>query len=312
MSVLTRNFSEKNHLTKSHRKLLKPKAEKRLIAFLFLLPAIICFILFVYYPFFNTIYNSFFRYNFVNPSNSIFVGFNNYINTFKSQLFWLEIKNTLILFLFQILFGFWVPILQAIAISEMIRGKGFARLAYLLPTALSAFAGLSVWKYIWEPDGGLANMITKFLGLGAYQWYGDENLVKFCLRFPAILGGGGMVIIIFVAINNISSELYEAAKIDGANAFQRIRHITMPGIKYIVFLTFILGLTGSLLAFTDVYMITQGGPGYSSFTVVLGIYTKAFREQNFGMAMAMSVVLCLMTLIITAFTFYVQGRLEED
>ena len=99
---------------------------------------------------------------------------------------------------------------------------------------------------------------------------------------------------------------------DGAGAFRRIWHISLPGARYVIFISFLLGLTGSLLAFDDVYMLTQGGPGYSSFTVVLGIYTKAFREQNFGQAMAMSVILCIMTLIITSIVYYIQNRIEDD
>lgn len=288
------------------------KAKRTGTAVLFLLPAALLFIYFKYYPMFTTLYGSFFRYNIVNPDNSIFIGLKNYTNTLSSDLFWVSVKNAAILYLLQLVLGTPVAILQALAINQLVRGKGLARLFYLLPTALSSFAGLSVWKYIWEPDGGLANIVLGWFGLGPYQWYGSEELVKFALRFPAILGGGGTVIIYAVAMANISSELYEAAKIDGANIFRRIWHITMPGARYTIFTMFLLGLTGSLLAFDDVYMITQGGPGYSSFTVVFGIYTKAFRENNFGMAMAMSVILCLMVLVITAIVYGIQDRMSDD
>lgn len=281
-------------------------------AFLFLLPAILLFVYFKFYPMYETLYGSFFRYNIVNPDKSIYVGLKNYANALSSDLFWLSVKNAAILFLWGLVLGFWVPILQALCIHELIRGKGIARLCYLIPTALSGFAGLSVWKYMWEPDGGLANMFVGLFGLGPYQWYGSEALVKFCLRFPAILGGGGTVIIFLVAMENISAELYEAAKIDGANIFRRIWHITLPGARYTIFLIFLMGLTGSLLAFDDVYMLTQGGPGYSSFTVVFGIYTKAFRENNFGLAMAMSLILCLMILVITAIVYGIQGKMQDD
>lgn len=289
----------------------KAKIRKIFLALLFLSPAIVCFAVFKYLPTFQTLYYSLFRYNMVDPPGK-FVGLRNYKNAIQSELFWLSFKNTLALYGWQMLLGFWVPIVQAICISEMVRGKTLAKLAYLLPTGISGVAGLSVWKYIWEPDGGLANQFMNLFGLGPYQWYGDEALVKFCLRFPVILGGGGMVIFLFVTILNISSELYDAAKIDGANAFQRIFHITLPGMRYTIFISFILGLTGSLLAFDDVYMITQGGPGYASYTVVLGIYRKAFQEQNWGMAMSMSWILCIITFIITAVVFWIQGRTEDD
>ena len=289
----------------------KAKIRKIFLALLFLSPAIVCFVVFKYLPTFQTLYYSLFRYNMVDPPGK-FVGLRNYTNALQSELFWLSFKNTLALYGWQMLLGFWVPIVQAICISEMVRGKTLAKLAYLLPTGISGVAGLSVWKYIWEPDGGLANQFMNLFGLGPYQWYGDEALVKFCLRFPAILGGGGMVIFLFVTILNISSELYDAAKIDGANAFQRIFHITLPGMRYTIFISFILSLTGSLLAFDDVYMVTQGGPGYASYTVVLGIYRKAFQEQNWGMAMGMSWILCIITFIITAVVFWIQGRTEDD
>ncbi len=293
------------------RKTITPKTRRWIIAFLFLLPAVALFICFKYIPTFQTLFYSFFRYDLMDPPGR-FVGFRNFINTFKSDMFWLSLQNTVILYLWGLVLGFFVPVFQAICISELTRGKTLARLAYLLPTGLSSLAGLSVWKYIWEPDGGLANQLMSVFGLGPYQWYGDENLVKFCLRFPTILGGGGMVIILYVAICNISDELYEAARMDGANAFQRIWHITLPGMRYTIFITFILGLTGSLLAFDDVYMVTQGGPGYASYTVVLGIYRKAFQEQNWGMAMAMAWILCVITFVITAFVFWVQSRTEDD
>lgn len=289
----------------------KKKMSKIIMAGLFLLPAIIVFVLFKYLPTFQTLYYSFFRYNMMDPPGR-FVGLRNYINAFNSDMFWLSFKNTLVLYGWQLLLGFWIPILQAICISELVRGKTLARLAYLIPTAISSVAALSVWKYIWEPDGGIANQFMNLFGLGPYQWYGDEALVKFCLRFPSILGGGSWVIILFVSILNIPTELYDAAKIDGANAFQRIIHLTLPGMKYTIFTHFILGLTGSLLAFDDVYMLTQGGPGYASYTVVLGIYRKAFQEQNWGMAMAMSWILCFITFIITALVFWLQGRTEDD
>lgn len=287
------------------------QVKKAVLAGLFLMPAIILFVVFKYLPTFETLYYSLFRYNMMDPPGK-FVGLRNYITAFKSDIFWLSFKNTLILYGWQILLGFWVPILQAICISELVRGKTLARLAYLIPTAISGVAALSVWKYIWEPDGGIANQLMGLFGMGPYQWYGDENLVKFCLRFQCILGGGSWVIILFVSILNIPTELYDAAKIDGANAFQRILHLTLPGMKYTIFTNFILGLTGSLLAFDDVYMVTQGGPGYASYTVVLGIYRKAFQEQNWGLAMAMSWILCIITFIITCIVFWLQGRTEDD
>lgn len=139
-------------------------------------------------------------------------------------------------------------------------------------------------------------MITSALGLGEFDWLYDEKLVKFCLRIPAILGGGTNVLIYLVAIGGVGEEMYEAARLDGASRFRQIFSLTLPNIANIIGIQFLLSLTGSLLAFDDVYVMTKGGPGTSSTTVVMAIYQKAFNDLNYGQAMATSVVVLVITL----------------
>ena len=112
-------------------------------------------------------------------------------------------------------------------------------------------------------------------------------------------------------MNNIAQEQFEAAKIDGANGWQLIRYITLPGLEKMIYVQLLMSLTASLLAFEDVYMMTQGGPGFASTTLVLGAYTKAFKEQNFGQAMAQTVIILILTLMITGFVNFVKTRRED-
>lgn len=286
------------------------EGKKCRLGLLFLIPLLGLLAVFQYYPILQCIVQSFFQYK-VTDLPGTFVGIDNYLSIFKSDLFLTYLSNTIILYLYLLLFSFIVPVFQALMLFQLTKTRGLGRYMYLFPTGITALAGLSIWKYIWDPESGLANFITSHLGLGTHQWLYSEEWVKFCLRFPGILGGGMIVILYLVTMNNIPKEQFEAAKIDGANGWQIIRYITFPGLKGMVYLQLLLSLTASLLAFEDVYIMTQGGPGFSSTTVVLGAYTKAFKEQNFGQAMAMSVIILILTLLITGFVNHMKTKRED-
>jgi len=281
--------------------------QKLITAILFVLPSVIFFLMMKYIPMVECIYDSLFNYNLGNPPGT-FVGLRNFVNTFKSELFWTEMKNTCILWGYGLLFGFFTPLIQALLLNELRRGKGVLRYLYILPAGIPGIASVTVWKNIWQPEGGLANELMRVLGMSEQQWLYSEQWVKFCLRFPSILGGGMGLLIYIVAINNVPWEIQEAAIVDGASAWKRLWKITLPNIRYMIGIQFLLSLTTSLLAFDDVYLMTKGGPGYSSTTAVLGVYTKSFQEQNFGQAMAMSVVIFLCTLAITIIELQLQKK----
>lgn len=285
------------------------EGKKCLLGFAFIIPIFATLTVFQYIPIVQCVFQSFYQYKITDMPGD-FVGINNYKTVFSSNLFFTYFKNTVILYGFSLIFAFFIPIIQALMLFQLKRTRGFFRYMYIFPTGITALAGLSVWKYIWEPDGGIANFITSRIGLGKFDWLYDEKLVKFCLRFPGILGGGMAVVLYLVTMNNISEEHFEAAKIDGASAWQILRYITLPGIKGMIEIQLLLSLTSSLLAFEDVYMMTQGGPGFSSTTLVMGAYIKAFKEQNFGVAMAMSVVILLATLLVTSIVYRVLNRKE--
>ena len=278
------------------RKFMAGKNKQDLwMGLLFIAPAVIGFFIFRYVTSFQAFYYSFFRYDYVNPPG-VFIGLDNYVNLFKSEIFWESLLNTIILFAMSVAFGFWVPIVQALMINELGKSQGVFRYLYLIPAGIPGVASMVVWKYMWNVDAGLANVITSALGLGEFDWLYDEKLVKFCLRIPAILGGGTNVLIYLVAIGGVGEEMYEAARLDGASRFRQIFSLTLPNIANIIGIQFLLSLTGSLLAFDDVYVMTKGGPGTSSTTVVMAIYQKAFNDLNYGQAMATSVVVLVITL----------------
>jgi multiple sugar transport system permease protein len=169
----------------------------------------------------------------------------------------------------------------------------------VLPVAVPSVAFLMTWMYIWYLDGGLANAVLTTLGFPAQSWLSNPGLVKFCLRVPGLLGGGVGILIYTAAIQNISPEVIEASIMDGANAWQRMWRIIVPSILPIVNIMFVISLTQSLLAFEDVWILTQGGPGYASSTLVIGVYQRAFVQNQYGVASAWAVLILLLTMFFT-------------
>ena len=280
------------------RRLALPRLSKLIPIIVFLGPAVVFFLVFRYYPLIQGLYMSLFRWNPVDPPGT-FVGLNNLSLVITSSVFREVLINTVLLYLFGLAFGFWVPILQSLFLSEIRKGHYLYRFLYVLPVAIPGIAFLIVWKYIWHPDAGLANAVMEALNLPKQYWLGDPNLVKITLRLPALLGGGMGILIYLAAIQNISPEVVEASIMDGANAWQRTWRIIVPNIAPIIGILFILSLTGSLLAFDDVWVMTGGGPGYSSTTLVMGVYQQAFVQNQFGMGSAWAVWILILTLVFT-------------
>lgn len=279
-------------------RLTLPRIKKLIPILIFLGPAVITFIIFRYYPLVQGLYMSLFRWDTANPPGT-FVGLNNLSLAITSSIFHEVFINTVLLYVFGLLLGFWVPIVQSLLLNEIRRGHYLYRFLYVLPVAVPGIAFLIVWKYIWHPEFGLANAALQLFSMPKQFWLSDPNLVKLTLRLPSLLGGGMSILIFLAAIQNISPEIVEAAIMDGANAWQRTWRIIVPNIMPIVGILFVLSLTGSLLAFDDVWIMTGGGPGYSSTTLVMGVYQQAFVQNQYGMGSAWAVWILIFTLVFT-------------
>lgn len=284
--------------------LTKGKKLRRLkdigIAAVFIFPAALFIFTFKYVMSAQSLIYSFFNYDYLSPPGE-FVGFKNYAAILaKDSLFWPQLKNTFILWLYSLCFGFITPIIQALLLNE-IKGKPrtIARYLYVLPAAVPSVAGLAVWRYIWNPDSGIANMLIGLFGVKPQTWLLDESLIKLTLSLPGLLGGGINLLIYFIAIEGVDAELYEAASLDGATRFKSMLFITLPQISYMISIQLLLSISGSLLAFDTPYIMTDGsgGPNGAATTVVFGIYNKAYTELQYGQAMATSIVLLIIMLI---------------
>ncbi|NDJ86649.1 MAG: sugar ABC transporter permease, partial [Chloroflexi bacterium] len=185
-----------------------------------------------------------------------------------------------------------VPVLVAILGNEMRLAKGFFRLVYFLPTVIPAVIALLVWQQIYWIEGGYLNQIMLKLDYGIQQWLQDPELVKPSILVIMTWGGFGATTLLYLAaLQDLPVELYEAAEIDGASMFDRVRYITLPHLQPAMLVLLILQIIGVVQIFLEPFVLTEGGPGDETKTPVFIIYQKAFGNYQFGLGAAWSVLL---------------------
>lgn len=283
---------------------MKKPLFRKVEPYLYLLPALIFFGLFVYWPFFKTLKLSVAR---TTPLGEVaeYIGLANYINIFKDPDF---LKSLLISFEFAIMmviFSIGLGFVLAIASNEKIKGKGFFRTVYALPMAISAAAASVVFMFIFHGSLGILNRV---LGTNI-GWLTDTRYALIAVTIVSVWMNIGMnYIYITAALQSVPNELYESAAIEGAGFFQKHRHITIPCISPTLFFLLIINVINSLQAYAQFKMMTQGGPANSTNVIVYEIYSEAFINSRFGVACAESVVLFVILIILTAFQFKLEKK----
>lgn len=277
----------------------KASIKRDLRGIFLLLPALLSILIFSYFPLLLGFFETFFKLNLVKLPGE-FVGFDNYIRAFNDHQFIAAFFNNVKVFIYQMLMNFWVPIVLAILVDEVRRGKTLFRLGYFMPACTPAIAMTVLWKFFWQPDYGLANYFLKLLGLPPQLWLNSEKWVYFCMYFPGLIVGGGMIMLIYLAaLQDVPQELYEAAMIDGVSIMQRVRYITLPFIKPIIGLTFTLSLIGALNTMENVMILTGGGPAGATQTLLLYAYNKAVNSGDYSYAMTLTTIVFAVIMIIT-------------
>lgn len=266
---------------------------------LFLFPSVVCFLLFKYYPLLHMVYISLFDYSIVNPPGK-FVGLSNYTGFLTSATFWDAVSNTFVFFVLYLVLTFWVPIVQALLLSEIRKGNALFRFLYQLPTIMPMVAGVLIWKWMYNPDSGLLNYWLSFIGLGPYLWLNDLNITKLAIVLPAFFAGSGISLLLYYsAIRSVPTEILEAAKMDGAGPWKRLWTMLLPNIKFIVIIQFVTFMSGVLLAYDNIYIMTQGGPAGSTTVVAMLIVNTAFQQSRFGVSAAMSAFMFIVIALLT-------------
>ena len=273
-----------------------------------LMPHFIFFSIFFLIPVFWCIYLSFFEYDLF---ESRFVLFQNYIELiFRHPLFYKALKNTA---LFALIFTpLWL--VKALIISALIQQyrlkiQAFFKAVFYLPHVTSAVVLSMVWLWIYNPEFGILNYMLSLLGIEKIMWLGNPDIAIYSIIFMQILiSGGASIVLISASISSIPNHIYDAAKIDGASKTRIFFKITLPLIKPVILYHIIIGLIGSFQVFSNIYVMTKGGPQFSTLTVLYLIYETAFENYNFGLASAQSVILALIICLISVFQFKFFGE----
>lgn len=289
----------------------KPKNEKHIshiIGWVFLVPALISFTLFKYYPILLGIFTSLFKVDIVNLPGE-FIGLANYVRAFQDNMFLNAVKNNFQFLITVLLMNFWVPIVLATLINEVRKGKTFMRTMYYIPAIAPGIAMMVLWKFIWQPDYGLANFLMRTLNLPEQLWLNDPKLVKFCMQFPGLVMGGGMNMLIYLAaLQDIPEEQHESALLDGAGFFRRIWSISLPQIIPIITTMLVLAVIGAFNMFDNVQVMTGGGPAGATETIILYSYKHAYTFYDYGYALSLSTTAFVIIFILTA----LQMALDRD
>lgn len=276
----------------------------------FLFPSFVHLLVFVLTPLLFSLYLSVHRWDVIMPTKP-FVGLKNYSSIFTDRLFLNALKNTA-LYTLQVPVAMAISLAVAIMMNQRIKGVNLLRTLYFLPSVSSFVAIAMVWQWLYEPQFGLINYLLRLLGVAAWSGLSSPNTALISLMIMAIWMQIGYQMVIFLAgLQGIPDFLYEAAIIDGANAWQRFRRVTLPLLKPTTFFILVTAIIGSFQVFTSVWVMTQGGPARATDVVVYHIYQNAWEYLRMGRASAMAWVLFALILVITVIQFRLVGRRVE-
>src|SRR5580658_3279 len=281
---------------------LGPKIRRNLSAHGFLIGAVICFTFFSWYPIIREFIMSFQKA--VYGGGYAWAGWSNYVRIFRDPTFWQAWRNTLEFTLLALVFGYAAPFFVALLLNELRHARGYLRVLVSLPVMLPPASALLLFAYFYNPQYGLFDDILHFLHLPTSQWVFQpgNGFISTAMVSVVIastwMNMGSATLIYLAALQNIPGELYEAAELEGAGIFRRIRHVTIPQTRLILTLLLMLQVVATMQMFIESFVLTNGGggEGNNTLSVVMLIYQYAFAmsgASNYNSASALGVVLML-------------------
>lgn len=275
------------------------KTKEAVQGVIYILPSFVLILIFCIVPIFMSGFFSFTDYNIMNAPE--FVGLDNYKKMFQDSYVRDAANNTLLYVVMTVPVQTLLALTLAAFLAEKMRNKtgGFLRSVMFIPVIASAVTAGTIWRIILNTDGGFLNNILNFFHISSVNWLGSTQTSLLSICIVAVWKNVGYFLVIYYAgIMGIQKELYEAAKVDGATSIQQFTKITLPILKPITYLVVTLGIIWSFQVFDLAYLMTGGGPGHSSVTLVMGIYNAAFKQYKMGYACAMAMFLLIMIIII--------------
>lgn len=280
------------------------KLKNQIGSIAYVVPAMLVFAVFLFYPFVKTIYLSLYKTNKMGEAK-LFVGLGNYMELLKSPSFYNSLKVTAVFVLIVVVGGMALGLLGAVLCNKAFPGIRIFSTAYALPMAIASSSAAMIFKIMLHPSIGIVN---KIMGLNI-NWINDPKYALVCVAVLTAWLNSGINFLYFSAgLSNIDESIYERASVDGANAVQKFFRLTLPGLSPIMFYTLVVNIIQSFQSFGQVKVLTMGGPGESTNLIVYSIYRDAFFNYRFGSAAAQSVILFVIIMILTLLMFKVEKK----
>ena len=265
---------------------------------LFVAPPVILFLLFTLLPMIMAIGLSFTKYDVINPPR--LVGLANFRKMIKDEFFWIALKNTCVYTLMYVPAGLLLSLGAAMFLNADQKMVGLFRTLFYLPVLSSTVATATLWFWILNPQLGLLNGILELFGISGKAWLYDSKLAMFSIVLMSLWAGfGGNMMIFLAGLKGIPPIYYEAAKIEGASKWQMFTKITMPSITKTTFLVSTMLIIGTFQVFDQAFVLTKGGPGNATITIVYYIYNNGFKNLDMVYASSISLVLFAIILVMT-------------
>ncbi|TKI70598.1 sugar ABC transporter permease [Lysinibacillus mangiferihumi] len=307
MTNSTTNNTSNTHLLEIEQVKKKIRMNNFYKGMLFLLPSIMLFSVFLFYPLFRTIYLSFFLTK-ASGDTTIFVGLENYVNMFASPLFLKSMKSTFLFVFYTVPTTILISLFLAVIANEKLKGIGFFRTIFSSTMGVSVAAASVLWLYLFNPTVGLFNQILDIFGFEAIGWLTDPKWALLSVSATTIWMNIGFTFLILLSgLQSIDSSLYESADIEGAGYFYKLRRITIPMLSPTLFFVITVTIINAFQSFGQIDILTQGGPVNETNLLVYSIYREAFVNYRFGSASAQAIVLFVLILFMT----YLQFKLGE-
>jgi multiple sugar transport system permease protein len=281
--------------------------DEMLFGYAALIPYLSGFLIFVAGPLAYSLWLSFTTYNILQPP--VPTGLDNYLSLLEDPLMWKSLGNTAIYSVVSVPLQVIIGYALALMLNQKVRGLSWWRTIYYVPAVVPVVASAYLFSYLFNVDTGLVNLLLKMVNIKGPNWFGSPTwALRTFIIMNLWVSGGGMIVYL-AALQGVPTALYDAAEIDGANAWQRLWNITVPMTSPSLLFMFMIGIIGSFQVFTSVFIITSGGPVNATLMYVLYLYRHGWTYLQMGYASALAWVLFLIIFSLTYLSLKVSGRL---
>jgi len=282
----------------------------------FLAPALLAYVVFVIFPMVESVRLSFFEWTGFIGTPQVFVGLKNYVKIFtQDPVFWTAFGNTVIWVVLSLVIPLTISLVLALALNRPLFGRNLFRSVFYIPGVLASIAVANMWRWIYNPNYGIGQSLGTAFGLpwlADIQWLGDKNIALYAVFVAFVWQTVGTNMVLFLAgLQAVQQEHVEAARLDGANAWQVFRNVTFPALRPTMVIVTVLTFIGSIKVFDLVVGMTGGGPAQQTQVLALWSYQQSFGNHQYGMGNAIATVLLVVTLLIVVPYLVWTARQEE-